>query len=83
VKERILNEILAMMRADTVKASSLQSDGSYKRVRPAAGAAPVRSQEQFIALARRAAFADVSRPSSVEPLLSGAPQRKSRSKRKS
>ena len=82
LKERILNEILAMMRADTVKASALQPDGSYKRVRPAAGAAPVRSQEQFIALARRAAFADVSRPSSVEPLLSGAPQRKSSRKRK-
>jgi polyphosphate kinase len=76
LKERMLNEILALMRTDTVKASALQPDGSYKRLRPAAGAAPVRSQEQFIALARRAAFADVSRPSSVEPLLSGQPQQR-------
>jgi polyphosphate kinase len=82
LKERILNEILAMMRADTVKASALQADGSYKRLRPAAGATPVRSQEQFIALARRAAFTDVSRPSSVEPLLSGSPQRRPGRKRK-
>ena len=83
LKERIVNEILALMRADTAKASSLQPDGTYRRLRPAAGAAPLRSQEQFIALARRAAFADVSRPTSSEPLLSGLPLRKPGRKRKS
>jgi polyphosphate kinase len=81
LKERLLNEILALMRADTVKASSLQPDGTYRREKPAAGAAPLRSQEQFIALARRAAFADVSRPSSVEPLLSGQPRKPSRKRK--
>jgi polyphosphate kinase len=82
LKDRILNEILALMRSDTVKAAALQPDGSYRRIKPEAGAQAVRSQEQFIALARRAAFADVSRPASAEPLLAGGPQRKSSRKRK-
>jgi polyphosphate kinase len=82
LKERILKEILALMRADTAKASSLQPDGTYVRERPAAGAAPLRSQEQFIALARRAAFADVSLSSATEPLFTGQPRRRSSRKRK-
>jgi polyphosphate kinase len=69
LKERILNEILGTMLADNVKARVLRPDGSYEQVRPAPNAPAVRSQEQFIALARRAAFADASRPETLEPLL--------------
>jgi polyphosphate kinase len=82
LKERLLNEILALSRADTVKASRLMPDGTYQRIRAAAGQAPLRSQEQFIALARRAAFSDVSRPASVEPLLAGGPRAKSTRRKK-
>ena len=65
------------MLADNVKARALRPDGSYDRVRPGThgtGTAPLRSQEQFMALARRAAFADASRSPAVEPLLSAAQQ---------
>ncbi|HEY2029426.1 MAG TPA: polyphosphate kinase 1, partial [Myxococcales bacterium] len=86
LKERILGEILALPRADTVKASTLQPDGTYRRIRPEPGAQAVRAQEQFIALARRSAFSDVSRAASAERLLSGGellPRRKGPRKRKS
>jgi polyphosphate kinase len=71
LKERILSEILATMLGDTAKARALRPDGTYERIHPAAGAAPLRSQEQFMALARRAAFTDASRSPAVEPLLDG------------
>ncbi|HYS08301.1 MAG TPA: polyphosphate kinase 1 [Myxococcales bacterium] len=69
LKERILTEILGTMLADNVKARILRPDGSYEPVRPAPNAPAVRSQEQFIALARRAAFADASRSVTLEPML--------------
>ncbi len=75
LKERILSEILGTMLGDNVKASALRPDGTYERVRPrtpGTGEAALRSQEHFMALARRAAFADASRSPAVEPLLSGA-----------
>jgi polyphosphate kinase len=76
LKERILTEILGTMLADNVKARALRPDGTYERVRPkthGTGEAPLRSQERFMALARRAAFTDASRSPAIEPLLSGAP----------
>src|SRR5207248_3211577 len=72
LKERILTEILGTMLADNVKARVLRPDGTYERRRPDAGAPAMRSQDQFAALARRAAFADASRSPAVEPLLAGA-----------
>ena len=77
LKARILDEILGTMLADNAKARALRPDGTYERVRPGTGgtaSTPLRSQEQFMALARRAAFADASRPPTVEPLLSAAKQ---------
>jgi len=77
LKARILDEILGTMLADNVKARALRPDGTYERVRPGThgtATAPVRSQENFMALARRAAFADASRSPAVEPLLSAAKQ---------
>jgi polyphosphate kinase len=73
LKERILSEILGTMLADNAKARVLRSDGTYERIRAGSdgsAAAPLRSQEQFMALARRAAFSDASRSPAMEPLLS-------------
>ncbi|MFL5371780.1 MAG: hypothetical protein ACJ78Z_16415, partial [Myxococcales bacterium] len=65
----ILAEILGTMLGDTAKARVLRADGSYERVKPPSNGPAVRSQEQFMALARRASFADASRSPAVEPLL--------------
>ncbi|MFL5380403.1 MAG: polyphosphate kinase 1 [Myxococcales bacterium] len=72
LKERILSEILRTMLGDTAKARVLRADGGYERVKPPSNAPAVRSQEQFMALARRASFADASRSPAVEPLLAAA-----------
>jgi polyphosphate kinase len=82
LKERILGEILVPMLADNSKARVLKSDGTHERLKPPAGTPPVRSQEQFIALARRASFVDASRPATLEPLLSGAPRRSPRRRKR-
>jgi polyphosphate kinase len=77
LKERILSEIVATMLGDNVKARVLRPDGTYERVTPGSdgtGPAAMRSQERFMALARRAAFADASRSPAIEPLLSAAAQ---------
>ncbi|MGZ6124786.1 MAG: hypothetical protein ACXWLR_07490, partial [Myxococcales bacterium] len=68
----IVGEILATMQGDNQKAWSLHRDGGYERVQPgpqARAAPPLRSQEQFIALARRATLADASRSAAVQTLL--------------
>src|SRR5207237_9691109 len=55
-KDRIVNDILTTAMADNVKARVLKSDGSYERVQPGAHGAspqPVRSQERFMAQAKR------------------------------
>ncbi len=86
VKERILTEILGTMAGDNVKARALLSDGTYERIRPGThgtGTTALRSQEHFIALARRAAFADASRSPAIEPLLAANPPEPDRRARRS
>jgi polyphosphate kinase len=56
LKRRILDEVLGTSMADNVKVRVLRSDGSYDRISGPAKD-PVRSQERFMALARRAAAA--------------------------
>ncbi len=51
LRDRIINEILAVSLADNTKARLLQSDGSYQLVRAAKGETARRSQVEFIALA--------------------------------
>ena len=51
LRDRIINEILAVSLADNTKARMLQSDGSYRLVHAAKGEAARRSQTEFIALA--------------------------------
>jgi len=88
VKERIVDEILASALADNVKARTLQADGTYVRVHPGThgtGLTPVRSQERFMALARREAVVAVEPPgtSSMAPheMFPSVAQRRERKKR--
>jgi polyphosphate kinase len=69
LRNRVIDEILAVALADNVKASRLLSDGSYQRVRPAGDAPSVRSQERFIALAHEAHRSPTAEESEVPPAL--------------
>ncbi len=51
LRERIIREVLGVSLADNRKARGLRPDGSYRRVPPAAGEKPCRSQFEFIRLA--------------------------------
>ncbi len=51
----IMDDVLGVQLADTVKASVLKPDGTYERRRPAEGEAPCRSQQRFIESARERA----------------------------
>ena len=55
LKSRIVNDILRLVLADTVKARELQANGTYRRRTPVDGEAPVRSQVALQLLAREAA----------------------------
>lgn len=48
LKERILNQILAIESADTVKARLLLPDGTYQRVEPQPGVQPLECQRWFM-----------------------------------
>ena len=51
LKQRLIHEILATSLADNQKARELLPDGSWRRVQPPEGAAPLRSQQRFLELA--------------------------------
>ncbi|MFO0866022.1 MAG: hypothetical protein U0744_15465 [Gemmataceae bacterium] len=51
LKQRVINEILAITLADNVKARILHADGSYTRVPRDLSQPAVRSQERFLELA--------------------------------
>ncbi len=53
LRARILKEILATQLADNVRARVLLPDGTYQRVAPDKDAPRVRSQESFVAMARK------------------------------
>ena len=78
LKQRVI-DILRITLADTVKARELQLDGTYKRVKPPEGVAPLRSQIRFLELA-----AESARPVLVpEPVPAPAPRVARRPKRES
>ncbi len=57
LRDRIVDEVLGTALADNVKARVLRPDGTYERVQPGTGGtgtSPLRSQERYMALARRA-----------------------------
>jgi polyphosphate kinase len=85
-KARIIEEILGTSLADNVKARALQPDGSYARVQPGTmgtGSTPLRSQERFMALARRQAAQESGPASGTHEAFPGSGgHRRSEKKRK-
>jgi polyphosphate kinase len=51
LKQRLIQEILAISQADNSKARELQPDGSWRRITPTAGQLRMRSQEKYLELA--------------------------------
>jgi polyphosphate kinase len=65
LKQRLIEEILAVSLADNVKARELLPDGSYRRLRPEPGQPAVRSQQVFL---ERAALKAERRLAEMPPL---------------
>jgi polyphosphate kinase len=57
LRDRLIDEILAISREDNVKARMLLPDGTYQRLRSENGEPARRSQRRFIELARKSAVA--------------------------
>jgi polyphosphate kinase len=53
LRERIREELLQVPLRDNVKCSWMRADGSYRHQSPKAGETPVRSQTEFMRLARQ------------------------------
>jgi polyphosphate kinase len=51
IKQRLIRELLGVSFADNEKARELMPDGSYRRIVPAAGQQPLRSQQRFLEIA--------------------------------
>ena len=85
IKERIVDEILGTQLGDNVKARLLRQDGAYERIQPGThgtGATPVRSQERFMALARRASSAAEAPPVSPSEIFAAGGHRRPEKRRK-
>ena len=52
LQRRIVDRILGVVLADNVKARELQSDGTYRRLKPKPGEPVIRSQIEFQNIAR-------------------------------
>jgi polyphosphate kinase len=71
LRDRLIDEILAISREDNVKARMLLPDGTYQRLRPKNGDPLQRSQQRLIELARRskAASPPARRDDAGEPAV--------------
>jgi len=70
LRARILHEILGGMMTDNTKSWNLFPDGSYERILPEDGESPVRSQQNFIDLAKeQAAPVQVDRGVELTPTV--------------
>jgi polyphosphate kinase len=72
LKQRLINEVLAITLADNTKARELLPDGSYRRVVVDNGQPLVRSQERFLELAAQSArrrLAEMPSGSGLVPLI--------------
>ena len=77
LRERILDEIIALQLADNCKARVLRADGVYDRVQPGTHGTPttpLRSQERYMALARRANAA-MEQPSMAQEIFPSSQRR--------
>ena len=71
LRDRLIDEILAISREDNVKARMLLPDGTYQRVRPENGDPSRRSQQRFIELARQSAAAPLARGKTADEYVVG------------
>ena len=77
LRERVVSELLALALQDNVKARLLQPDGSWIRAKAKRGAAPHRSQFEFIARAQQAASGGKGQIKNKYPKVKLAPKPKS------
>lgn len=85
LKQRVIREILAISLADNEKCRELLADGSYRRVEPAPGQPPLRSQQRFLEIATQNAArrpAEAAAPA-APPVVVQAPRVRSARKRPS
>jgi polyphosphate kinase len=80
LKERIVDEILATQLADNVKARLLLPDGRYERVKN--DKPPLRSQERFMTLAKRAGAVMDQPPVAGQEIFPSTERRPQRRRRK-
>jgi polyphosphate kinase len=78
LKQRVI-DILKTTLADNVKARELLPDGTYRRVTPAEGAPPLRSQQRFLELAAEAGARPVA--ATADPPPTPAPRVAKRSQK--
>ena len=52
IKRRVINEIFPMYLNDNMKAHELQSDGTYVQLKPGGVEQAIRSQSEFISIAK-------------------------------
>jgi polyphosphate kinase len=70
LKQRLIQEVLAVSLADNCKARELMPDGSYRRVQPEPGQTLVHSQERFLEIAvQNAQRAQSQLPPEPTPVL--------------
>ena len=85
LKERIVDELLATQLSDNVKSRILLPDGRYERVLPGSYGTPVtplRSQERFMSLARRAGAVLEQPPVAGQEIFPSSERRPQRRRRK-
>jgi polyphosphate kinase len=70
LRARIIDRILAVVLSDNLKARELQSDGTYRRLKPKSGEPVIRCQSEFQNIAREHAE-DVAIPQAI-PAITGA-----------
>jgi polyphosphate kinase len=69
LKQRLIREVMAISLGDNEKTRELLPDGSYRRMSPATGQAPLRSQQRFLEIALQNAARRLTEP----PVPSSAP----------
>jgi polyphosphate kinase len=85
LKQRLIQEILAISLADNTKARELQPDGSWRRITPGPGQLRVRSQEKFLEIAAQNNVVGrlVDDPISPIPYIKPRPPRERRQAKRS
>jgi polyphosphate kinase len=68
LKQRVI-DILKVTLADNVKARELLPDGTYRRVKPAEGVAPLRSQQRFMEMVAEAGNRAAAQPVAETPVV--------------